>query len=165
MKKLVLTMLCVLATVAANAKDIKTLVVTTNPVMHCESCENKIKENLKFEKGIKKIETNVEEQRVTITYDADKNTAENIKKAFNKFGYKATEPAAAPESEKKCDAKCGNAENKECCGKCQAGEEKAGCGKCEAAKKECGGKCETEKKECCGKCETEKKADCCKDKK
>ena len=96
MKKLVLSMVCVLATIAATAKDIKTLVVTTNPVMHCESCENKIKDNLKFEKGIKKIETNVEEQRVTITYDADKNSAENIKKAFNKFGYTATDAEATP---------------------------------------------------------------------
>lgn len=140
---------------AATAKDIKTLVVTTNPVMHCESCENKIKENLKFEKGIKKIETNVEEQRVTITYDADKNNAENIKKAFNKFGYKATEPAAASQNENKMEGKCENAKGEGCCGKCGAGESKSGCGGCGNA----------ESKGCCGKSENGVKMECCKDKK
>ena len=154
MKKLVLSMVCVLATIAATAKDIKTLVVTTNPVMHCESCENKIKDNLKFEKGIKKIETNVEEQRVTITYDADKNSAGNIKKAFNKFGYTATDAEATPaQVEKNCEGNHGECqkaqstcgEKKECCGKCQNADKKE-CGNCEnAGKKECG-KCQNEDK-------------------
>ena len=31
------------------AKDIKTVVFTTNPEMHCESCEKKIKGNLRFD--------------------------------------------------------------------------------------------------------------------
>ena len=33
------------------AKDIKTVVFTTTPQMHCAACENKIKSNLRFEKG------------------------------------------------------------------------------------------------------------------
>ena len=41
------------------AKYIKTLVVTTTPPMHCRSCENKIKGNLRFKKGVKKIETSI----------------------------------------------------------------------------------------------------------
>lgn len=106
MKKIILSAMLVLAAVSASAKDIKTLVVTTNPKMHCESCENKIKGNLRFEKGIKKIETSIPNQTVTITYDADKNQAENIIKAFGKFGYEAKE------AEKKCcgqkDGECGN---------------------------------------------------------
>lgn len=71
------------------AKDIQTVVLTTMPMMHCESCENTIKSNLRFEKGVKKIETNLEEQTVTVTYDADKITPEEIVKGFEKFGYKA----------------------------------------------------------------------------
>ena len=31
------------------AKDIKTVVLTTNPQMHCENCEKKIKDNIRFE--------------------------------------------------------------------------------------------------------------------
>ena len=90
MKKALVSFALMLVALGAQAKDIKTLVVTTNPQMHCATCENKIKGNLRFEKGIKTIETNVKEQRVTITYDADKTSSEVLVKAFEKIGYKAT---------------------------------------------------------------------------
>ncbi|MCH5309847.1 MAG: cation transporter [Prevotella sp.] len=89
MKKNVLTMALALMATVAVAKDIKTVVVTTLPQMHCENCENRIKSNLRFEKGIKKIETSVPDQTVTITYDADKTNVENIIKGFDKIDYKA----------------------------------------------------------------------------
>ena len=91
MKKLVLVCAMMLTAVVGLAKDIKTVVVTTNPQMHCASCENKIKGNLRFEKGVKTIECNIPEQRVTITFDAEKTNAESIIQSFGKFGYKATE--------------------------------------------------------------------------
>nr|WP_233905489.1 heavy-metal-associated domain-containing protein [Segatella copri] len=47
---------------------------TTTPQMHCAACENKIKNNLRFEKGIKNIETSVPNQTVTVKYNADKTT-------------------------------------------------------------------------------------------
>ena len=80
-----------LLSMSISAKDIKTVVVTTQPQMHCENCEKKIKGNLRFEKGVKKIETNIKQQKVTITYDADKTKPEAIVKSFEKFGYKAKE--------------------------------------------------------------------------
>ena len=91
MKKTVWVCAMMLTAMVGLAKDIKTVVVTTQPVMHCESCENKIKGNLRFEKGVKQIECNIDEQRVTITYDADKTKPETIIQSFEKFGYKATE--------------------------------------------------------------------------
>lgn len=97
-KKLLLSIL-LLGAITCPAKDIKTVVVTTSPKMHCENCENKIKGNMRFEKGIKRIETNVEAQTVTLEYDADKTTVENLLKGFEKFGYKA-EVVATPEKEK-----------------------------------------------------------------
>lgn len=84
------------------AKDIKTLVVTTTPQMHCENCENKIKGNLRFEKGVKKIETSIPAQTVTIEYDADKTNAENLVEAFKKFGYEAQAVTPQCETEGKC---------------------------------------------------------------
>ena len=84
------------------AKDIKTVVVTTQPVMHCESCENKIKGNLRFEKGVKKIETSIPDQTVTIEYDAEKTNAEKLIEAFTKFGYEAQE--ITPQNESKCES-------------------------------------------------------------
>lgn len=89
MKRNLLLMIALLFAAVTFAKDIKTVVVTTTPQMHCEGCENKIKSNLRFEKGIKAIETNVEGQTVTLTYDADKTTVEKLLKGFEKFGYKA----------------------------------------------------------------------------
>lgn len=71
------------------AKDIKTATFTTIPQMHCESCEVKIKNNMRFEKGVKRIETNVEKQTIVITYDADKTNVEKLIKGFEKIKYKA----------------------------------------------------------------------------
>jgi copper chaperone CopZ len=93
MKKLFTLLAAATLTVNLSAKDVKTLVVTTNPEMHCHNCENKIKNNIRFEKGVKKIDTNIEKQTVTIEYDAEKTTPEKLMKAFDKFGYSAKEVA------------------------------------------------------------------------
>ena len=99
MKKLVLVCTMMLTAVVSMGKDIKTVVVTTQPQMHCENCEKKIKGNLRFEKGVKQIECDIPSQRVTITYDADKSDA--IIKSFEKFGYKASEVKAEEQKETK----------------------------------------------------------------
>ena len=91
MKKLVLLTAMLLTMTVGLAKDIKTVVLTTVPQMHCENCEKRIKENIRFEKGVKKIETDVEHQTVTITYDADKTTVEKLIKGFEKIKYQARE--------------------------------------------------------------------------
>jgi copper chaperone CopZ len=94
MKKLFITLAAVALAANISAKDVKTLIVTTEPQMHCHNCENKIKNNIRFEKGVKKIDTNIDKQTVTIEYDAEKNTPESLMKAFGKFGYKAKEVTA-----------------------------------------------------------------------
>lgn len=101
MKKVLLVSAMMLTAVVGLAKDIKTVVVTTLPQMHCENCEKKIKGNLRFEKGVKEIDTNIDAQRVTVTYDAEKTNAETIIKSFEKFGYKASEVKAKTTTEKK----------------------------------------------------------------
>lgn len=102
MKKILLLGMLMLTVTISYAKDIKTLVVTTQPQMHCENCEKKIKGNLRFEKGITKIQTDLKKQRVTISYDADKTTPAALIQSFDKFGYKATEvkPEKAEKTEK-----------------------------------------------------------------
>lgn len=81
--------LAIAATCAA--KDIKTVVLTTNPEMHCLGCEQKIKGNIRFEKGIKDIKTNLEDKTVTIQYDADKTSVPKIIEGFKKINYEASE--------------------------------------------------------------------------
>lgn len=64
-----------------------TLVVTTQPQMHCENCEKKIKGNIRFVKGTKKIATSVKDQKVTIVYDGRKAKYNDYVEAFKKIGY------------------------------------------------------------------------------
>ena len=79
---------------------------TTTPQMHCAACENKIKSNLRFEKGIKSIETSVPDQTVTVQYNADKTTPEKLQKGFEKFGYKARILKDGEKVEKNTGEKC-----------------------------------------------------------
>ena len=165
MKKNLFIIAMLMMSVMAFAKDVKTVVFTTQPQMHCSSCEDKIKSNLRFEKGIKTIETSVENQTVTVTYDADKTTAENLQKGFEKFGYTASVvDNAAPADTTKAKKSC-------CCGKKAEGATAAAGGCCGGKKAEsaAAGGCCSKKAEgaaaggCCSKKAegTEKKSCCC----
>lgn len=72
--------------------------------MHCANCENRIKSNIRFEKGIKEIETNLTDKTVTIKYDADKTTVDKIIAGFAKINYAAS---VAGDGEKPKIATCG----------------------------------------------------------
>ncbi len=106
MKKIVLMFTMMMLAMVTFAKDIKTVVFTTTPQMHCENCENKIKKNLRFEKGIKSIETSVPNQTVTVKYDAGKTTPEKLQQGFGKFGYKARILKDGEKVEKNTAEKC-----------------------------------------------------------
>ena len=90
------------------AKDIKTVVFTTTPQMHCENCENKIKNNLRFEKGVKEITTSVDNQTVTVKYDADKTTPDKIQQGFKKFGYEARQLKDGEKIKRDLNEQCDN---------------------------------------------------------
>lgn len=94
-----------LTAMVALAKDIKTVVLKTQPEMHCESCEKKIKGNLRFEKGIKNIITDLKTKTVTIEYDADKTNVQNLIKGFKKIKYEAKEVKKETTKEQKSEKK------------------------------------------------------------
>lgn len=62
--------------------------------LHCEDCRNKILKNIPFDKelknGVKDLVFDMEEQTVTVTYDANKTDVPTIQKAFAKIGKPAT---------------------------------------------------------------------------
>lgn len=93
MKKILLFTL-LLATTSAIAKDIKTAVLTLQPQMHCAGCENKVKNNLRFVKGIKTIEASAAKQCVVVTYDAEKTSVQKLIQSLKKDGYTAKEVKA-----------------------------------------------------------------------
>ena len=126
-------------TLACTAKDIKTVVLNTAPEMHCSSCENKIKSNIRFEKGVKDIVTNLADKTVTVTYDADKTDVDKIIEGFKKIDYVATIATPKAEGAPQAEQKKGG-----CCGS-------GGC-KCGSAKKPEQAKAKPAKKKgcCCG---------------
>ena len=89
--------------IALGGKELRVLTVTTTPEMHCQSCEKKIKENIRFEAGVKMIETNLEKQLVVITYDPAKTDSKKLTEAFGKIGYtiKVISDEPAPTSQKR----------------------------------------------------------------
>lgn len=102
MKKFLICVLMACGAVTLYAKDLKEFVVTTSPQMSCQNCENKIKGNLRFEKGVKKVETNLKDQLVTVTYDAEKTDESKLAEAFGKLNYKVKKVNVAPEAVKNC---------------------------------------------------------------
>ncbi len=87
-RMLALVALMLVTTVSVLAKDIRTAVFKVDQ-MHCENCERKVTSNIKFEKGLKGVKTDVKTKTVTITYDAEKTNIETIQKGFRKFKYEA----------------------------------------------------------------------------
>ena len=76
-------------TSVAKVNNDTTVCFSVEPPMHCTNCESKIKSNMRFEKGISKIETSVPDNVVKITYNKTKTTTEKLKYGFAKIGYKA----------------------------------------------------------------------------
>ncbi len=84
----------------AFAKDYRTVVFKVAQ-MECENCERKVKNNMKFEKGMKEFSTDLKTKTVTIVYDADKTTVEKLQQAFGKFNYVAEVVGEAGTPEKR----------------------------------------------------------------
>lgn len=96
MKYIVLSLMLMLSCGALSARPAgkpkvsgdTVIVVTVTPPMHCANCEKKIKNNIRFVKGVRKIETDVEKQTVTITADKSRIRTAELEKAFSKIGYR-----------------------------------------------------------------------------
>ena len=50
--------------------------------LHCDACVDKVMKNIAFEKGVKDIVCSIEDQTVTVTYDAAKTDIPTLQKAF-----------------------------------------------------------------------------------
>ena len=107
-------LLLIMTTTAMTGKDIRTVVLTTTPQMHCKNCENRVKNNLKNVKGIKAVETSVADQTVTIQYNAKKTSEEELINAFNGFGFTARKLAAGEVIQKEAHECKSQAEGGEC---------------------------------------------------
>lgn len=61
--------------------------VTFNVHLHCANCVKKVQENIAFEKGVKDLHVCLDDQTVSIKYDAAKTSEATLKAAIEKLGY------------------------------------------------------------------------------
>ena len=76
-------------TASAAKKSKKIEEVTFSTYLHCKDCVKKVTENISYEKGVKKLDVSLEDQRITIGYDPAKTNPEALEKAIKKLGYDA----------------------------------------------------------------------------
>lgn len=90
MKRIVVLSLLaiVLGGLNASAKNMRKVTFKVQQMV-CQNCEKKVQKNIAFEKGLKDLKTNLQDKTVTIVYDADKTSIEELKKGFAKFNYEA----------------------------------------------------------------------------
>ncbi len=90
MKKLILLAFSLFLAVMVQAQTMKEVVFKTEPEIECNNCVKRIKDNVRFVKGVKTINPDLKTKLVTIQYDSEKATLDDFVKAFTKIGYKVT---------------------------------------------------------------------------
>jgi copper chaperone CopZ len=60
----------------------------------CEMCKERIEKALAFEKGVKRVELNLETKTVTVIYRTGKTEPAKLRKAISKTGYDADDVPA-----------------------------------------------------------------------
>jgi len=94
LKKAFMAIAIILFTTAAFAqkqelKKIETVVFKVE--MDCQGCAKKIEKSMPFEKGVKDLQVDFKNQKVTLKYKTKSTTKETLKKAIEKLHFKVTE--------------------------------------------------------------------------
>ena len=97
--------------------------VVFNVGLHCENCVKKVTENISFEKGVKDLKVSLEDQTVTVKFDAAKTSEETLKAAIQKLGYPVSAKACCTDGKCK-DTQCADGKCKD--GQCKDGQCKDG---------------------------------------
>ena len=103
-----ITMVLVLGlnTAFAQEKAKTTETATIKSSMVCDMCKRTLTESLAFEKGVKKVQINVEKQEIKVTFNPTKTDLMAIKTAITKTGYDADELEAEPKAYSKLEDCC-----------------------------------------------------------
>ncbi len=103
MKKIILMAVVAIMAVAVSTaapkaeKKIVTTVFVTD--IDCEGCAKKITNTIPYERGIKNLKVDVATQSVSVTYDASKNSVEQLTKAFESIKVKVFKALSEEEFE------------------------------------------------------------------
>ena len=123
MKKNLFVFAMLMMSVMAFAKDVKTVVFTTQSQMHCSSCEDKIKSNLRFEKGISVVDNAAPADTAKAKKSCCCGKKADAAAAGGCCGKKAEGAAAGGCCSKKADV-AASGEKKSCCCSKKAEEKK-----------------------------------------
>ncbi len=107
MKTITSTVIIILLSITSFAQEkakAKTVEIKTSAV--CKQCKDRIENNMAFEKGVKKVELDLETKVVTITYKPGKTNKDNLKEAITKIGYDADNLEADKKAYDKLPACC-----------------------------------------------------------
>ena len=121
-RKLLCVLACLLFVTAMQAQTggkFQQVIFQTNGT--CQSCKNKIENNIAYEKGVKEVNFDLATGKVRITYNEKKTDPQKLQTAIRALGFTA-EPDT-PGCQKNCGSSCGSG-----CTKGDAqGAKKTGC--------------------------------------
>ena len=87
---LIVTLLAILpVSIIAQDKTKNVQTVKFSTSIDCASCVDKIMTNLPQEKGIKDVTCDLKTKEVSVAYQKEKNSAEEIQKSLEKLGFTA----------------------------------------------------------------------------
>ena len=94
LKTLLLALTIVLGTSAANAASTGNLKpneaeVTFSVNIHCNSCKQRLKRNIPFERGVADVNVSLERNTVYIKYNTKRTNVERLKQAIVKLNFTA----------------------------------------------------------------------------
>lgn len=104
MKKLIILIaLILMAFSGVKAQIIEAKIKTSG---QCEHCKETIEKNLRFEKGVKKVNFDIESHIVRVKFDQKKTTIQAIQIDITKLGYDADSLPADPIAYENLNACC-----------------------------------------------------------
>jgi copper chaperone CopZ len=104
MKTVQLIIAFVLLAIGVQANDPGEITVKSSVV--CEMCKETIEEGLAYEKGVKRVFVDVEENTIYVKYNDKKLSEEEIKQKITELGYAADEMKPVKEAYDKLHACC-----------------------------------------------------------
>lgn len=108
MKKIILFALMAVATLGTYAQN-QTVVIKTNASLNCQKCTDRFKDNVPFFKGVADYTYDKTNGQLTITYNAKKTDAAQLRQQISKLGYDADNVKADADARAKLPACCRNA--------------------------------------------------------
>ncbi|MFC0182354.1 Copper chaperone CopZ [Pseudarcicella hirudinis] len=106
MKKNILTLVFLLASILTYATGPKPQTVKIKTSAICEMCKARIEKNLAFTKGVSDADLNLDDKVITVTFNPKKTSVDKIKQAISEVGYDADELTANEKGYNKLPSCC-----------------------------------------------------------